>query len=64
VGEGSGSDPLQLLTAAQVAQLLQVKVSWVLAEARAGRLRKVPVGKHIRFRRQEIARYQDAASDY
>jgi excisionase family DNA binding protein len=40
----------RLLTAENVAALLQVKPSWVYAEARSGRLPCVPVGRYKRFR--------------
>jgi excisionase family DNA binding protein len=43
-----------LLDAAAVAQLLGVPKSWVYAEARAGRLPQVRVGRYRRFRRQAI----------
>ncbi|MTD43653.1 helix-turn-helix domain-containing protein [Conexibacter sp. W3-3-2] len=40
-----------LLDAEAVARLLQVPVSWVYAEARAGRLPHVCIGRYRRFRR-------------
>lgn len=44
----------RLLTAEDVAALLQVKPSWVYAESRAGRLPTVPVGRYKRFRRSAV----------
>jgi excisionase family DNA binding protein len=38
-----------LLTAEEVAKRLAVPVSWVYAEARAGRLPYVPLGRYKRF---------------
>lgn len=43
-----------LLTADQVAELLSVPKSWVYAEARAGRIPWVPMGRYKRFRRSSI----------
>lgn len=43
-----------LLDAAGVAELLGVPTSWVYAEARAGRLPNVRVGRYRRFRRRAI----------
>src|SRR5687768_10369725 len=39
-----------LLTACDVAELLQVPRSWVYAEARAGRIPHVAIGRYRRFR--------------
>jgi excisionase family DNA binding protein len=39
-----------LLTVEDVARLLSVKPSWVRAQARAGRIPHVPVGRYTRFR--------------
>jgi excisionase family DNA binding protein len=44
----------RLLTADQVAQLLQVKRSWVYAETRAGRIPHVPLGRYVRYRLDAI----------
>jgi len=43
-----------LLTAEDVAVLLQVPKSWVYAEARAGRIPHVTLGRYRRFRREAI----------
>jgi excisionase family DNA binding protein len=50
----SGNNAGALLTAQEVAQLLQVPVSWVYAEARAGRIPHVTLGRYRRFRREAI----------
>ena len=47
----------RLLTADQVADLLQVPTSWVYAEARAGRIPHVRVGRYRRFRAEAIAEW-------
>jgi excisionase family DNA binding protein len=39
----------RLLTAAEVAELLSVPTSWVYAEARAGRMPHITVGRYRRF---------------
>jgi excisionase family DNA binding protein len=39
----------QLLTAAEVAAMLRVRQSWVYAEARAGRIPHVRLGRYTRF---------------
>ncbi len=44
----------KLLDAEEVARLLRVPTSWVYAEARAGRLPHVCVGRYRRFRRQTL----------
>lgn len=44
----------RLLTADQVAQLLQVKRSWVYAETRAGRIPHVRLGRYVRYRLDAI----------
>lgn len=59
VDGGPVYDPLELLTAEEVAARLKVPVRWVYAEARAGRLPKASLGpsRYVRFRRVEIERY-------
>ena len=46
-----------LMTAQDVAEMLQVPRTWVYAEARAGRLPHVSLGRYRRFRRQAIEQY-------
>ena len=50
-----------LLTAQDVAALLQVPASWVYAEARAGRIPHVILGRYRRFRREAIEDWLAAA---
>ena len=50
-----------LLTAEDVAALLQVPKSWVYAEARAGRIPHVTLGRYRRFRREAIEAWLAAA---
>jgi excisionase family DNA binding protein len=47
----------QLLSAREVAELLNVKVSWIYQETRAGRLPYVPLGRYRRYRRESIVRW-------
>lgn len=44
-----------LIDAAGAAQLLGVPKSWVLAEARAGRIPHVRLGRYVRFEPDELA---------
>jgi excisionase family DNA binding protein len=44
----------RLLTAQEVAELLSVPPSWVYAEARAGRIPHVRMGRYCRFARESI----------
>ena len=46
-----------LLTAAEAAALLSVRVSWVHAATRRGELPCVRVGKHLRFTRADLERW-------
>jgi excisionase family DNA binding protein len=43
-----------LLNAQDVADLLAVPASWVYAEARAGRMPHVKLGRYTRFRREAV----------
>lgn len=49
--------PQRLLTADQVADLLQVKRSWVYAETRANRIPHVRLGRYVRYRRNAVERW-------
>ncbi len=44
----------RLLTAAEVAELLQVKESWVRQETRADRLPHLRLGRYVRYERAEV----------
>lgn len=58
-----GSDPL--LTAAEVAELLSVPVSWVREHTRSGRIPHIQLGRYIRYREQTLVRWvaeQEAGS--
>ena len=48
-----------LLDATEVAELLGVPTSWVYAEARAGRLPHVRIGRYRRFRRRTVDAWID-----
>jgi excisionase family DNA binding protein len=47
-----GIDPL--LTAEEVAGLLQVSTAWVYAQTRARRIPHVPLGRYVRYRRTAV----------
>jgi excisionase family DNA binding protein len=50
-----GVDPL--LTADEVAALLQVTKAWVYAETRAKRIPHVPLGRYVRYRRSAVLQW-------
>ena len=47
----------RLLTAAEVADLLAVKESWVREATRDGRLPHLRLGRYRRYRREELERW-------
>jgi excisionase family DNA binding protein len=49
-----------LLDAEAAAKLLNVKASWVLGEARHDRIPWVPVGRYVRFNRDDLLAWSDA----
>jgi excisionase family DNA binding protein len=51
---GSNATGGRLLNAPEAAELLGVKPSWVLTEARAGRLPHVRLGRYVRFRQDSL----------
>jgi len=50
-----GTDPL--LTADEVAALLQVTKAWVYAQTRAERIPHVPLGRYVRYRRSAVLQW-------
>lgn len=46
-----------LLTADEVAALLQVTKAWVYAETRAKRIPHVPLGRYVRYRRSAVLQW-------
>ena len=50
----------RLFTVQDVAQRLDVPVSWVYAQAEAGVLPSFKVGRYVRFKPAEIAEYLEA----
>lgn len=48
-----------LLDAGQAATLLNVPESWIRAEARAGRIPHVQLGRYVRFERQALLDWLD-----
>lgn len=57
-GPRVGIDPL--LTAEEVAELLQVTKAWVYAETRAKRIPHVPLGRYVRYRRSAVLQWLGA----
>lgn len=55
--ESESSATKKLMTAQQVAELLEVDPSWVYQETRAGRLPHVRLGRYRRFRLGAIERW-------
>jgi excisionase family DNA binding protein len=49
-----------LLTADEVAALLQVTKAWVYAETRAKRIPHVPLGRYVRYRRSAVLQWISA----
>jgi excisionase family DNA binding protein len=54
---------LDLLTPDDVCTLLKVKKSWVYDEVEAGRLDALRLGKQLRFRPSDLARYLDGRAN-
>ena len=50
----NGADPDRLLTAEDVAALLQVPKTWVYAQSRDGDLPTVRLGRYYRYRRPDV----------
>jgi len=61
-GPRPGIDPL--LTADEVAALLQVTKAWVYAETRAKRIPHVPLGRYVRYRRSAVLQWLDALEQH
>ena len=53
---------LDLLTPDDVCSLLKVKKSWLYDEVEAGRLDALRLGKQLRFRPSDLARYLEERS--
>jgi excisionase family DNA binding protein len=47
----------RLLTAHEVAEIFGVHVNYVWAEAKAGRIPSISIGRNRRFRREDIERW-------
>jgi excisionase family DNA binding protein len=64
---GGGGDAGKLLTAEEVADRLDVGVKWVWAQARAGLIPHVKLGRYKRFRSEAIdawlAQLEDGGAD-
>jgi excisionase family DNA binding protein len=54
-GQPPRVDPL--LTADEVAALLQVTKAWVYAQTRANRIPHVPLGRYVRYRRSAVLQW-------
>ncbi|MBS1863151.1 MAG: helix-turn-helix domain-containing protein [Actinobacteria bacterium] len=48
------SGPARLIDAGEAAEILAVSREWVLAQARAGRIPHVRLGRYVRFERNEL----------
>ena len=58
----SATDPTTLLTAREVAALLQVPISWIYEHTRkrgSGRIPHVKLGKYLRFEPESIREFLD-----
>jgi excisionase family DNA binding protein len=53
-------DPLQMLTAAEVAALMRHSEGWVRRQYREGRLRYLRSGRSVRFRRADVEAFQQS----
>lgn len=51
-----------LLNAREAATILNVPASWIAAEARAGRVPHVRLGRYVRFSRDELMRWCEGRS--
>jgi excisionase family DNA binding protein len=54
VSDQAGARSAKLLTAEEVADMLGVTAKWVWAQARAGKIPHVPLGRYRRFRPEAI----------
>jgi excisionase family DNA binding protein len=54
--------PTPLLDARQAAEILNVPSSWIAAEARAGRIPHVRLGRYVRFSRDELMTWCEGRS--
>jgi excisionase family DNA binding protein len=52
-GEGLG-DPLELMTAGEVALLLRVTTAWVYTQTRARKIPHISLGRYVRYRRSAV----------
>jgi excisionase family DNA binding protein len=50
-------DPFELLTAGEVATLLQVTKAWVYTQTRARKIPHVSLGRYVRYRRSAVLRW-------
>jgi excisionase family DNA binding protein len=56
---GAVTEPSPLLEPAEAAALLRVPKSWVMAEARAGRIPHRRLGKYVRFHRDDLLEWSE-----
>jgi excisionase family DNA binding protein len=56
----NGSGDLELLTPDQLCDLLQVKKSWLYDQVESGKFPCLRLGKQLRFRREDVARYLES----
>jgi excisionase family DNA binding protein len=63
VAEGSGVVTDRLLTAGEVAKLLQVPEGWVRQETRAGRMPHLQLGRYRRYRESDLRAWLEALTE-
>jgi excisionase family DNA binding protein len=52
-------DPFEMMTAGEVATLLQVTKAWVYTQTRARKIPHVSLGRYVRYRRSAVLRWLD-----
>lgn len=50
-------DPLQLLTVHEVADIMQVKTSWIYDQVQAHQFPVIRLGRQLRFRRGDLDKW-------
>lgn len=56
------TDADRLLTAGEVAEMLNVPVSWVYERSREGAMPHVPLGRYVRFDRAKVLAWLEGCS--
>jgi excisionase family DNA binding protein len=62
------SEPIEvgdpLLVASEVADILRVDPAWIYRAARRGEIRSVKIGRHVRFRPEDIRELRNHGIEY